>query len=335
MTAAPGALADAAHPTAAEAERAHRLFEQSKPLEDAKKFAEAEKLLSEAFSLQKSPDIAANLGMCQASLGKYRDAAEHLGFALTNIMAGASDAQRARIAKALEAVQREVTTLLIRVEPAGAEVSIDGVSLGKTPLDQAIYVEPGERQIEVRAPGYASHSETLVAIKGKAQPIALKLERTPMPASGLTPSDAAPPPGPATDTPPSDSGTPNHALPPKSVVMIAEGALAAVGLGVGIGFLAGKNSASNERDQLKQQAISEVGVNGCSTSPGAGVCVDLQNADDRASRDGRLSTIGFVGAGAALVGLGATWLLWPEQNPDKPRVGFDPFGRSVTVSGKF
>src|SRR5258706_518084 len=169
--------ADPAHPTPEQSERAHQLFQQSKPLQDAKKFPDAERLLLEAWELHHSPDIAANLGLAEAAMGKSRNAAEHLSFAIRNIMAGATPPQRNKIKKALELVKQEIATVRVIVEPSGAALSIDGSAIGKAPFDDDLFVEPGDRRFEATASGYTARGESLAAKKGEVQSIILKLEK--------------------------------------------------------------------------------------------------------------------------------------------------------------
>jgi PEGA domain len=324
---APTAQADPDHPTAAEQERAHELFERSKPLQDARRCDQAEKILLQAWSLQHSPDVAANLGMCQASMKKYRDAAEHLSFALHHIMAGATAEQRDKVGAALDLVEREVATVRLDVEPEGAEIRVDGVAIGQSPLAGDLFLDPGDHRVSVSRTGYDGRTETIAATKGERQPLAIRLERS----IDAQPETTSPPPServpPAGDRVAGSS----RGVPPKTVALVVEGAVAAVGLGVGVGFLLGRNSAVDERDRLRD----ELGTSGCSADPSSPACTDLRVANDRAERDGRLSAVGFVSAGVAALGFGATWLFWPEPSPDRPTVSVDPMRRTLTVSGRF
>jgi len=68
---------------------------------------------------------------------------------------------------------------------AGAEVSVDGRSMGKTPL-AAFEAEAGEREVRVRADGY-EEARTRVAIEGRGKEQRLAVSLVPLP---------TPPPGP-------------------------------------------------------------------------------------------------------------------------------------------
>ena len=76
---------------------------------------------------------------------------------------------------------------------AGAEVSIDGALRGSTPL-AAFDVEPGERELLVRAQGYQDHSQR-VAIAGRGEPQSVVVTLVPLP---TPPPGPKPPPAPAT-----------------------------------------------------------------------------------------------------------------------------------------
>ena len=269
-------------------------------------------------------------------MGKHREAATHLAFARTNMIAGATPEQRAKIKKALDIVTRQVAAVRLTVEPDGADLLVDDEPIGRAPLSDEIFVEPGTRRFTAKAEGYEAHTETLLAKKGTAQSLEIRLVRAKgaMPDSGLVPNGSGSHGNGAEPVDGGEHSNTNGGVPTKTIVLIAEGAVAVVGAGIGVGFLIGKSSAFDDRDRLKKQAVTEVGVNGCSTQPSASVCTDLTDAADRAKRDGRISTVGFVVGGVGLAGFAATWFLWPDER-NEPKVGFDPVRRSVILSGTF
>ena len=75
---------------------------------------------------------------------------------------------------------------------AGAEVSVDGRSVGTTPL-AAFEAEAGEREVRVRAEGYEEH-RTRVAVEGRGKDQHLAVTLVPLP---TPPPGPPPPPAPA------------------------------------------------------------------------------------------------------------------------------------------
>jgi hypothetical protein len=69
--------------------------------------------------------------------------------------------------------------LAIETEPTGAEVSVDGVAMGTTPLDQQIPLTPGEHQIAARRKGYLGVAQSVVAEQGQSMSLRLALAAAP------------------------------------------------------------------------------------------------------------------------------------------------------------
>jgi hypothetical protein len=70
---------------------------------------------------------------------------------------------------------RVVGTLVVTSEPAGAEVSINGVSHGRTPLRVA-GVAAGSRVVRVELPGYERWSWAVRVIANRQTPVVVKLQ---------------------------------------------------------------------------------------------------------------------------------------------------------------
>ncbi|MBK9002247.1 MAG: hypothetical protein IPM35_41535 [Myxococcales bacterium] len=92
--------------------------------------------------------------------------------------------------------------------------------------------------------------------------------------------------------------------------MIASGAVAVIGLGVGVGFYLAKQSAKDDADALR--ADNKLGTTGCA-GVSSSACSDLADANDRAKSSGTISTIGFIGAGVGAAGYVAFMLLIPSK----------------------
>ncbi|MCA9598314.1 MAG: hypothetical protein KC776_33610, partial [Myxococcales bacterium] len=207
-------------------------------------------------------------------------------------------------------------------------------------------VEAGAVSISVTAPGYATETKTVPVAKGESRKVAIELTADGSAGAatggngGNGGSGGAGNNGSGGDSGAAGSGgtsVSTDGMSTKTVVMIAEGGLAAIGLGVGVGFALASSSAKDDRDSLKDQSVQELGKNGCAAQPDAQVCVDLMDAANRAKDDSTISTVGFIGMGVSAVALGATWLLWDEKKPseNQTRVYVDPWTKSVSVAGRF
>jgi hypothetical protein len=132
--------------------RQRALFDQGNKAYDQGRQAEAEGFYIEAWKLKKSFDVAGNLGNLEADLKKWRFAAELLAYALREFPAGGKPALREDLLKRQAEVLQHVGALRITVSRPGAEVFVDGVSVGTSPLPAEVYVEFGNHLVEARAP---------------------------------------------------------------------------------------------------------------------------------------------------------------------------------------
>jgi TolB-like protein len=89
-------------------------------------------------------------------------------------MALAASALRAR----LEAVTRTPARFIIQSRPAGAALAIDGVPVGRTPIDRELV--GGLHKVELSAPGYDPLTRTVTAVSGVDETLDLELVRLPM-----------------------------------------------------------------------------------------------------------------------------------------------------------
>jgi hypothetical protein len=176
-TAASGPSAAPAAPGAATVEQ---LVAEAKQAMDRKDYAEARAKLLEAFTQQRSYDIAVNLGHAELELGMHVPAAEHLQLGLDGWPATGNAAARGRVESWLADAKAAVGTLRVSVSVAGAEVMVDGAVVGLSPLSAPVFVKPGAHRVEAKREGYDAGSRELAVARGSAQDVSFVLQ----PASG-------------------------------------------------------------------------------------------------------------------------------------------------------
>jgi hypothetical protein len=296
------AHAQASDPPSAQATR---LFAQAQAA-----FAKGDKMgayeaYKAAWALQRSYDIAGNLGGLELKLGKHRDAAEHLAFALEDFPPTGEPAQRKAVEKKLAEAAQEVARLHVQVSANGATVTVNGATVGTSPITRTLYVDAGAIVVEASLPGYVSAGQTVTVAKGAEANVSL----TVVP----------------------ERGKPSLAL------VISGSAVALVGIGVGVGLVGAAAQKAGNADSLAAQGKS-AGLT-CANPPPAGKCTDIHNAN--ATSDA-LHNAGVpvlvVGAAAAAATL--TYALWPRGGPARktgvtllPAVGAN--GGGLWVSGRF
>jgi tetratricopeptide (TPR) repeat protein len=295
-----------AQTSASETAKVTQLFKSGKAAFGKGDMPEAERLFAEAFALRKSSDIAANLAQSQLEQRKYRAAAEHFQWALTNLLPSASDAQRRAVEAGLAKSRAEVAALRLDIKPEGADVLVADQNVGKSPITATVYVDPGEVIVSIKHEGYVSMDKRVVAPKGTEQAVEVSLlpkedaaVAPPPPAieSGLKEEPALPP---SPDTT-SDSG--HKSLAP---AFVATGVAVAGGV-TGLVLLLSANSKAKDADELRDELKTQGGCGDGGSAP-AGPCADLLN------RRESVDTLRNVEIGAFVVGgvaaLAAGYFYW-------------------------
>lgn len=287
--------AQPAKPASAQSEartdQARELHVKGAALYEQGQFEKAEAAFLAAWALKQHYQIAANLGACEMKLGRFRDAAEHLAFFLREQPPTGNQDERRRTQTLFDEARAKIGTLTIEVDVAGAEVLIDDVVIGRTPLAGPVFVEPGGRRIVARLSGRADMTRTLLVEAGMEKKVGLSLALVVAPV----------------------------VVPPVVVVpekrplwpVVVSGVLAAGGLAVGAGLTVAANGRGSAADALGSKLG---GPSTCSQAPGDMTCKTVK--DDLRSRDAlsKAALAGFVAGGAftfATAGLG----IWAGAGP--------------------
>ena len=274
---------------AAENARADELFRQGKALVKEDKWEDARRAYLAGWQIKRGYDIAGNLGSVELELGLSQDAAEHLGYCIKSFPATGTAAQLAYIKGRFEEARQRVAALAIQVNVDGAEVHVDGRSIGRSPFPDDVYIEPGARTLEVKLAGFAPSKRELTAAKGSWQSVALVL-RADTGARAQSPLPGGP-------------GVPGAEEEERSRAPFYVGGAAAIaGIGAGIvGLVLSRSSA----------ARADESFNHLKSSGGAGACLVAANkvpcdALDQAYRDqATFRTVGIVGFATAGAAAGA------------------------------
>lgn len=275
-------------------EKARQLFADGSKDYQQKQYAKAYVSFIASWALKQHYATAANLSDCEIRLGKYRDAAEHLAYAI-RLAPKEETAQRRKLEAAFAQMQAHVGTVTITVDVEGADVLVDEIVIGKSPLADPVFANPGRHRIRARGRQSSSKEEVVDVAPGSTQAIPLRLEAL---AAGSAATLVAQTDG------SSDARTPQP-MPktgahPSPAVLIAGTALSLAGLGLGIGLATTStrraDDADDKVDELRQSGES----NACGRQPAA--CADIDR--DRRARDTLATgaTVSFVLAGAVATG---------------------------------
>lgn len=303
----------ASEPSAAEVAIARAHFSEAEKLMKQGDWAAAIDKLEQVVAIKESAGVRFHLAMAQEQLGRLVDALNNLDRAGEIIRDGASEPETAKlIAPAREALLARIPTVTLKCAepcPPNAMLTIDGKSVNLVLLGEPILLDPGEHRIELDAPGRGRWGTTVTLEQGAREEISAVL-----PKSSPRPESASTPP-PTRDVAASEQPEPSRT---RDYVLIGEGALTLIGLGVGIGFYIANGNAKERAESLQTSDTTSCAA---PTDPQEQRrCADLRDAVDDQNRYAVLSTTGFVVAGLGAASLVATYVLWkPEPHAARTR----------------
>jgi len=151
------------------------LFAQGNAALEAGKHEEALRAFEAVWQARKTYDVAANLAQAETQLGKHRDAAEHLAYALRNFPVSGKPALRKQIEELAAEAKKQVVTLRVRVNVDKADVSVNGKPVGTAPIAEELFADSGTVTVEAGLDGYDAAKQTLEMKKGEARDVVLTL----------------------------------------------------------------------------------------------------------------------------------------------------------------
>jgi len=312
-----GALANDA---AAEAEQLIRRGIQLRKTRDDQAAARE---FQKAYQLVRSPRAAGQLGLAEQALGRWEDAERHVSEAIRATDDPWVSHNRAVLDRSLATIQQHLGRVEITGDPEGAEVSVNGHSIGKLPLPEPVRVSAGQVDIDLRAPGFAPAQRTLTIVGGQYQPVVIHLakDRAPIAVRTTTLPEAAPPKvdspsaKPTPTAPPSSSTATDVEAEPSGTRIALKwtaAGLAGAGLATGIAGLVLYRQNVNKFDTDSRR---------CGVFMGAGYSMVSNMVDptcqsllDSYKTDEKVAIVGVVAAGV----FAATWLALLLTEPSGP-----------------
>jgi hypothetical protein len=115
--------------------------------------AEALAEFRRAHELEPNFAVRYNIGQALASLGRSAEAARELRLYLDEGRDRITADRRGQVENDLRRLAESVGRLHVSANPAGASVSIDGASVGVSPLSEALELDAGEHRVDVAYSG--------------------------------------------------------------------------------------------------------------------------------------------------------------------------------------
>jgi hypothetical protein len=191
---APPPLAEALHGAAKNAyTAAAALFKQGD-------YAGAEGKYKEAYDLEKDPRLVFDMAVCERGLHHYARMAALLRRFKAEAAANMSDEDREKVDAALAAIPKYIGSVTVSVDSFGATVTVDGESVGVTPLGAPVWLDPGKHTVVVIREGYVTVERPISVIAGESTTLAIGLladtgHQAPVATTGATAAPVAPPKG--------------------------------------------------------------------------------------------------------------------------------------------
>lgn len=293
--------------------RATELFDKGTSYLKQGRFADAELSFQAAWDIKRGYDIAANLGDCELKIGQTREAAEHLAFALREFPVTGKEPVRRLILERFKEARAAVGAVRISVSVDGAEVFVDGVSVGRSPLPDEVFVDPGARVIEAKLAAHEPARESIEVAKGSSREVSLKLAPARVIGQGGAGGQSSASGG---------GGGQDTGGRKSTALLVTGGVVTAAALIAGIGLTAGANGESSDAT-IQREALRSRGAPLCPSSSAAfgpqtdPDCVTLRGLleDQSVLTNAAISMFVIGGATAAAT---LTYALWPMPKSTRP-----------------
>jgi hypothetical protein len=310
---------------------ARERFKEGVSYFDQKQYDKARAAFLQAYALKKHPAVLLNLAQSELRSGHEAEAAKHFA-AYQRESKDASDTEKQAADAGLTAAKVVVAEVELSVSERGAEIYVDGVLEGNSPLPGALYVTPGSHDFEARKDGKTTSTQ-LNTIAGKHFDTELAFAAKPAPIAAPVASETEEPtPEAAAPISSSDGRKPFFKWLVHSPVGVVGLSLTAVGIIGGVGFAVASKKDYQNADSVAEQITSTAagdsgmakpntsslcldpkawlaGVGYSKTPPLAeranqysDACTKYQNNVHNGDTMKTVATVGFVVAGVAAVG---------------------------------
>ena len=310
------------------------IYKRAQTAFEAGEFEQARGLFLQAWSIRPSAEIALGLGQTEFELKRFRDCSEHLDFAIRNLGPTVSEAVLANAKKALAEARTQVAVLHVTTHKNGAEILIDGKTIGSAPLDSPVYLDPGNHEIAARM-GQSGITRPVSLQAG--QEFSINLPFAPDAHRDDSPWSKGAPRASAHDTRASPAATDQQRQPRSLVPAIIGGATFLAAATAAVVFRIDSDSQFNDADALR----ARLARTGCQGSSDSGDCAALMTANRNGDRSRNWSNAGLLVATGALLGTVAYWY-WPSsdsktsaRNQIRLSAGVTPGATGILLMGNY
>lgn len=192
---AAGSHALAAEPSAEDIARARPVYTQALELYNDGAFDAALVEFEKAYAIAPSYRLLYNIALVNAQLNDFAQALRAYRRYLEEGGKKVDAKRRAEVEREIKKLESRVAEITLSVSVDGAEVSVDDLPVGTSPLGGPLLVNSGRRKLSAAKAGHTPVSRVLVVSGGTTSELSLELRPTASPPSGdgpkPSPSDPA------------------------------------------------------------------------------------------------------------------------------------------------
>jgi len=269
----------------------------------------------QAFDLK--PDHAptvALLAQAEMATGRHREAAEHLNIFLEYAV-GLSAQDRKIAEDLLVEAQSKLAIVTVKVDKPGAKITVDGRTLGTSPLPEAVLVDAGaQRRFEAETPD-GWRGRVVQDLEPRTTPtIDMKLKA---PATQII----------------------KERQTWRTPLLFTGIGLGVVGIGAGLGFTLAASAKNKEAETLADKIAFERNASEalCPPTRSDAKCTELASLQSRRDAFSAIGIAGFAVGGIGAVGAAVLALTGPGKSaePKKNAVHVLPSPGGILVMGTF
>jgi PEGA domain/Tetratricopeptide repeat len=238
---APPSSRPASVPDAAAKQEAARRFETAIGLYEDGDYQLALAEFERVYELVPDYRVLYNIGQVSMQLGRYARALRTLREYVSRGGDAIPNDRRSAVRADVELLETRTASLSLDIQPAGAEVWIDGVLVGQAPLAQPVVVDVGQRTVQARLAGYVGRTQAITLAGSDRREVVLELDPEPTSAGSKTPPGDASTVGPRRQAPPPPSK-------PRPLLWVGWGTTATLAAGSAVAAVLGASAASNLKD---------------------------------------------------------------------------------------
>ena len=159
-------------------QEAARRFEHAIKLYEEGDYTLALAEFERVYELVPDYRVLYNISQVSIQLGRYARAFRTLKDYLSRGAAELAPDRAAAVHADLAQLAGKIARLNVQVDQAGAQVSVDGVAVGRSPFTEPLVVDVGEHQVQVELPGYVAQTQTFTLAGADRRDATFRLQRT-------------------------------------------------------------------------------------------------------------------------------------------------------------